>query len=84
MTRVVLHIDRLVLRGFDPGQRHAVAQGLQVELARQLGEPGAAQQWVSRGDVAQVAAGVVRVPPGTQPAGVGAQAARGMAGERRP
>jgi hypothetical protein len=84
MRRVVLHIDRLVLRGFEPGQRHAVAQGLQAELARQLAEPGAAQQWVSRGDVAHVAAGVVRIVPGAQPSAVGEQAARGVATRGRP
>ena len=84
MRHLVLHIDRLVLRGFEPRQRHAVAQGLQAELARQLAEPGAAQQWVSRGDVAHVAAGVVRIVPGAQPAAVGVQAARSVARKPQP
>jgi hypothetical protein len=36
--RVRVHIDRLVLRGFDAGQRQAIALGLRTELARQLSQ----------------------------------------------
>lgn len=34
MTRIVLHIDRLVLRGLPSSQRQDVVAGLRVELAR--------------------------------------------------
>jgi hypothetical protein len=36
---VNLHIDRLVLRGIDPMDKHALADGLKTELARMLGDP---------------------------------------------
>jgi len=36
---VTLHIDRLVLRGIDPMDKHALADGLKTELARVLGDP---------------------------------------------
>ena len=36
---VTLHIDRLVLRGIDPMDKHAMADGLKTELARVLGDP---------------------------------------------
>jgi hypothetical protein len=36
---VSLHIDRLVLRGIDPLDQHALADGLKSELARVLAEP---------------------------------------------
>jgi hypothetical protein len=45
MTRLVVHIDRLVLHGVAPSQRMAVAQALQQELQRQLAEPGALERW---------------------------------------
>jgi hypothetical protein len=34
MTRVVVHIDRLVLRGFRHEDKHAFAEGLQEEISR--------------------------------------------------
>jgi hypothetical protein len=36
---VSLHIDRLVLRGIDPADKHALADGLKTELARLLADP---------------------------------------------
>lgn len=36
--RVRVHIDRLVLRGFDAGQRDAIALGFRTGLARQLSQ----------------------------------------------
>jgi len=40
MSRIRVHIDRLVLNGFDPGQRQALAEGLQAELGRVLAGQG--------------------------------------------
>jgi hypothetical protein len=36
---VTLRIDRLVLRGIDPADKHALADGLKTELARLLADP---------------------------------------------
>jgi hypothetical protein len=38
--RIELHIDRLVLDGFAPGDRHRIADALRIELARLLVERG--------------------------------------------
>jgi len=38
-ARVTLNIDRLVLRGVDPADKHALADGLRTELARVLADP---------------------------------------------
>ena len=40
-ARLTVHIDRLVLRGIDPGNRQAFANGLKTELVRVLGDPAA-------------------------------------------
>jgi hypothetical protein len=37
--RVTLHIDRLVLRGIDPLDQHALVDGLKTEMARVLADP---------------------------------------------
>jgi hypothetical protein len=36
MSRIVLHIDRLVLRGIEPGDATAFSEALQAELHRRL------------------------------------------------
>lgn len=41
MSRIVLHIDRLVLKGIDRADAAAVAAGVQAELARRLAAAGA-------------------------------------------
>lgn len=47
MSRVVVHIESLVLRGVRHEDRHRVAEGLQSELARRLSDPTAAEIWAS-------------------------------------
>lgn len=37
--QIHLHIDRLVLRGIDPADKHALADGLKTELVRVLADP---------------------------------------------
>lgn len=47
--KLVLHIDRLVLRGVAPEQRDAVVQQLRLALTREWAQPGLAQRWASSG-----------------------------------
>ncbi|MGA8575382.1 MAG: hypothetical protein WB609_06785 [Candidatus Cybelea sp.] len=39
MRRTDVRIDHVVLRGFDPGDRQALASGLSDELSRALADP---------------------------------------------
>ena len=39
MSPIHVHIDRVVLRGIDPSDRHALVAGLKTELARVLADP---------------------------------------------
>lgn len=50
MNRVVLHIDRLVLRGIDPADAPAVSAGIRTKMESLLGESGIAQTIAGRGD----------------------------------
>jgi hypothetical protein len=45
MSRIRLTIDRLVLKGFEPGDRAALAERLQSELARVLADPATRTEW---------------------------------------
>lgn len=62
MTRLVLHVDRLVLRGIDGADPRALAAGLQAELQQLLSAPGAVQALVATGDQARVRGAPVPVP----------------------
>jgi hypothetical protein len=76
MTRLVLHIDRLQLRGIPPEQREAVVAALRDELGRAFAEPGVAEQWAARGDRDRVG---LRLPQTGEPATLGREAARQLA-----
>jgi hypothetical protein len=39
MSRIEVKIDRVVLRGFDPADRHSLVNGLKSELSRILADP---------------------------------------------
>jgi hypothetical protein len=77
MTRVVLHIGRLVLRGIDRSDVAVVAAGVRAELRALLAEPGAAGALTAHSGRAAVHAGTARVPHGAGPAAVG----RAVAGQ---
>ena len=70
MTRVVLHINRLVLRGVDPADAGAVATALRTELA-QLLRADAGATHAAHGDSAVLRAGRVHLAPDNPGAALG-------------
>jgi len=76
VTRVFVHIERVVLRGAGAAERDALATGLRDELTRVLAAPEAVGRLAAIGNVARL-----RVDPvsGTKDAGhTGAAVARGI------
>jgi hypothetical protein len=76
--RVNVTIDRLVLRGFAPEQRDAIAAALTQELSAQLGDPATQQLGSSRSLASVRAAKASPASPAT-PQAIGRQAGRGLA-----
>ena len=72
MKRVVVHIERLVLNGFQHEQRQAIAAGLQQELGRAFGDRACAQP-----------SGPAPVGQGSLPQRIGADVARHLHKEIR-
>ncbi len=64
MSRVVLHIDRLVLRGVAPREAAAVAEGLRDELQQRLAVAGAEAPLCAETNRHRIDAGRVRVAAG--------------------
>lgn len=73
MTRVIVHIDRLVLKGFRPEDRHAIAEGLRQELGRALGEAGMAERLGGRGDLPSLRLAPLSLKPQAPMGDVGQQ-----------
>ena len=76
MKRVVVHIDRLVLKGFRPEDRHAIAEGLQQELGRVFADRDAVTHLGALGDVSRLQVGGVPVGQGWTPRRLGESVAQ--------
>lgn len=81
--RVRVLIDTLVLTGVQPGDRHAVATGLQQELARLLDDPALAARLADGGDIDLLRTSSAHLSPGASPAQLGSAAARKIGGRLR-
>ena len=76
MTRVIVHIDRLVLHGLDRADAAGISAGLQSELQRLLASPEAAAGLVARGDLRQLQGGSLKLSPRDPAADTGRAVAR--------
>lgn len=83
MKRVVIHIDRLVLKGFRHGDRQSIASGLQQELGRVFADREAVQHLTTVGDVSRLQVGRVQFEQGSKPQRVGEDVARGIGKEMK-
>jgi len=62
MTRLVLHIDHLVLRGLQSGDTRELSLAVQAELSRLLAQPGTAAALANGGDRARIRVPAMRLP----------------------
>jgi hypothetical protein len=69
--RIVLHVDRLVLRGIDRADAAGVAEGLQAELQALLAGEGAVAALASQHALHAVRAGTARLSQDADGAAVG-------------
>jgi hypothetical protein len=79
LRRIEVEIDELTLNGFQAVHGHRIAEGVQVELAQIVSQPG----WIDvlRRALAldRLAAPSIRVAPHTRPEAIGALVARALA-----
>ena len=79
MNRIVVHIDRLVLRGVDHVDPAALQAALQAELRTQLGVGDVARQLTPHDGAAVLHVAPDRLRPGTAAAELGRAVAGGIA-----
>jgi hypothetical protein len=77
--RVRVTIDRLVLRGFAPEQRDAIAASLTMELSTQLSIPENAGQFETSRTLASLRARPISPVSPATPQAIGVQAGRQLA-----
>ena len=87
-SRILLHVERLVLHGIDPRDRAAIGAAVRQELTRLLTEQGVPSGWRDAGPVQgeRLAAQLPSAAAPASPAATGtavARAAFGAEGSRR-
>jgi hypothetical protein len=78
MRRVVLHIDRLVLKGFEQDDRDRVTADLRGELGRLLADPATAGRLATLGHMSSIRSGPQSSAEGAKPQRSGTSAARAI------
>lgn len=81
MTRVVIHVERLVLNGFLLRDRHAIHAGLRMELERVFADPKAMSSLSRMRDTSVLHVGQALIGRGATPHHVGLSVAEGIARE---
>lgn len=77
---IEIHIDELVLHGFAPGDRQAIASALERELQRLFLDRGTPHLFTADQHIAQMRGGSFEVSPGARPETIGTQVAQAVYG----
>ena len=75
---VDLRIEHLVLNGFSPADRHSIADAVQNELARLLGEQGLPAGIKKISELEHLNGGTIRLTRGARAVGIGNQIAHAV------
>ncbi|MFP5406818.1 MAG: hypothetical protein ACLGHY_10945 [Gammaproteobacteria bacterium] len=81
MSRVIVHIDRLVLRGIQAEDRHRIAAGLQQALKGLFADRGAMPRLKAIADAPGLKVSGVRVAHRSAPVRLGEAVGRGIGKE---
>ena len=83
MAIIVLHVDRLVLKGLARTDAAAITDGLRDALQARFSEPDARATLTAQSPRGVLNAGKVRLGPGNNSASIGAALAKGITGGGR-
>jgi hypothetical protein len=81
---VHVHIEELVLNGFDPSDRYAIGEAVERELVRLLGMRGFPPSLLAGGQVPRLDGGSFALAPGLGAEEIGARVAAATYGALRP
>jgi len=75
-----LHIEELILHGFQPGDRHRIGDAMQRELARLFSEHQAPPGITKSAEIDRLNAGTFETTENARPEATGTQVARAVFG----
>lgn len=75
---VELHIEELVLKGFEPAHRYAIGEVIKRELTRLFTEQGALSAMTENGEIDHLNGGAISVQPDSNASATGIQLARAI------
>lgn len=84
MTRVIVHIDKLILRGVDRADAAAVSAQIQTQLQRSFAAPGTADVIASTGDRRRIVVPQSRSDQTHSGVAIGDAIARGIVNRGKP
>jgi hypothetical protein len=77
-TNVELHIEELVLHGFEPGDRYRIGDATERELARLFTEQATPPSLTQRSEVPRLDGGTFEVAPSSRAEAIGVQVAQAV------
>ncbi len=77
-NNIELHIEKLVLHGFSPNDRHRIGRAVERELARLLTDRDLPASLSQGGTFAQVDSGTFNVAPNAKAEAIGSQIAQSV------
>lgn len=78
MNNIELHIEKLVLHGLSPSDRHIIGRAVEFELTRLFTERGLPSSLSKGGNFAQVDSGTFNVAPNAKAGAIGNQIAQSV------
>ncbi len=78
MNNIELHIEKLVLHGFSPSDRHRIGRSVEFELARLFTEQGISHSMSKGGEFTRLDGGTFNIAPSSKAEAIGSQVAQAV------
>lgn len=80
MNTIELHIEGLVLHGFNPADRYRIAHAVEQELTKLFGECDMTNAFTRSREIERVDTGVFKAAPSSKPETIGTQIGQAVHG----
>ena len=78
MHNIELHIEKLMLHGFSPSDRHRIGRAVEVELTRLFTEQGISHSMSKGGELSRMDGGQFNLTPNSKAEVIGSQVAQSV------
>lgn len=78
--RIEINIEKLVLEGFEPGDRYLIGEAVEQELARLFAEQGIPSELERGGNVSHLDGAAIEIATGSKASNIGINIAKSVYG----